>query len=130
MTRRMACSKTVEPVEQQIKDVTRRHVDSWKNLKPGDRLTLIEKGMGLKKGEKQRVLAEVVVVDVRVESIECIATEPDGCAREGFPHWTPAEFIRFWCESHGYAAALPPSNSLGLDLPIHVDCRRIEWEYL
>ena len=38
---------TVEAVRNRQKVVTRRHVDTWKTLKAGDRLTLIEKGMGL-----------------------------------------------------------------------------------
>lgn len=50
MPRRMSCSMTVDAVRDRSKTVTRRHVDTWRDLKPGDRLVLIEKGMGLPKG--------------------------------------------------------------------------------
>lgn len=115
---------TVEAVEAEIKTVTRRHIDTWKNLKPGDRLTLIEKGMGLKKGEKQVVLKEVEVVDVRVESIGLVI-QPGECAREGFPTWDGWQFIRFWLKGHGYGSA-----SIGDVVHGRIECRRIEWRYL
>jgi hypothetical protein len=122
VTRRMSCSMTIEPVRDQTKTVTRRHVDTWKDLKPGDRLTLIEKGMGLAKGEKQVVLAEVEIVDVRVEPVVSIMTEPDGTAAEGLAHMTPVEFVLFWLKGHGYST----NPGTGRD----VVCRRIEWRYL
>src|SRR5690606_4165187 len=87
VSRRMSCSMTVDAVRARTKTVTRRHVDTWKELKPGDRLTLIEKGMGLPKGAKQVVLAEVEIVDVRVEPIIRIVRGygPDEMVAEGFP---------------------------------------------
>ncbi len=122
MTRRMSCSMTVEQVEDRSKTETRRHTDTWKDLKPGDRLTLIEKGMGLKKGEKQRVLAEVVVTAVSVEPLYDI--DEDGCEREGFPHLTPDEFCDMWLDSHGYGHLLTQNECMA------VECRRIQWRYL
>lgn len=117
MTRRMSCAMTVDAVLDRSKTVTRRHVDTWKDLKPGDRLTLIEKGMGLKKGERQRVLAEVEITDVRVEDI--LDIDAADCAREGFPDMTPIGFVSFWLLSHrlDYRDGYQP-------------CRRIEWRYL
>ena len=47
MPRRMSCSMTVPAVRDRTKTVTRRHVDTWRDLAPGDRVVLIEKGMGL-----------------------------------------------------------------------------------
>jgi len=120
MSRRMSCSMTIDAVRAHTKTVTRRHVDTWTTLKPGDRLTLIEKGMGLPKGEKQVVLAEVEIVDVRVESIGDIIVEPFGTAREGLDHMGPADFISFWLHGHGYRRVF------SIDIP----CRRIEWRYL
>lgn len=121
MSRRMSCSMTVTAVEDRSKTVTRRHVDTWRTLKAGDRLTLIEKGMGLPKGAKQRVLAEVEVVSVDVEPLAFIHAERDGTAREGLPHLSTHQFIAFWCASHGYLTATDASL---------VPCRRIEWRYL
>lgn len=121
MTRRMSCSMTVDAVKAHTKTVTRRHVDTWRDLKPGDRLTLIEKGMGLAKGAKQVVLAEVEVVDVRVERIGVV--DRVEAAAEGFPDMTPLTFATFWLQSHGYGK---PTDLPGLDTL----CRRIEWRYL
>lgn len=133
MSRRMSCSLTVDAVRARTKTVTRRHVGTWQTLKPGDRLTLIEKGMGLKKGERQVVLAEVEVVSVRVEPLARIimGERNDGLAKEGLPGLTWGEFAVMWLRSHGYAQLVGTSSYgtpvvHGWDTP----CRRIEWRYL
>lgn len=120
MTRRMSCSLTTEQVRARTKTVTRRHVDSWRDLKAGDRLVLIEKGMGLKKGEKQVVLAEVEVVSVRVEPLAFF--DKSEAAAEGFPDAEPGWFEEFWLRSHGY--------KVGSREAMTAQCRRIEWRYL
>ena len=117
MSRRLSCSMTIDAVRDRSKTVTRRHVDTWKNLQPGDRLTLIEKGMGLPKGTKQVVLAEVEVVDVAVESLHDIRDDWDGTKREGLGHMTADEFIAFWLDGHNTDPNFPM-------------CGRIEWRYL
>lgn len=116
----MSCSMTVDAVRSRTKTVTRRHVDTWTTLEPGDRLTLIEKGMGLPKGAKQVVLAEVEVVDVRIELLCCLAHEDRATEREGLPDMTTDEFIRFWLKGHGYST----------DDDLVALCRRIEWRYV
>ena len=120
----MSCSMTVDAVQERRKTVTRRHVDTWQDLKPGDHLTLIEKGMGLPKGAKQVILAEVEIVDVRVEAIGAMHSEPAATDLEGLPEMTPTDFITMWLRSHGYADRL--NDSRRGDTP----CRRIEWRYL
>lgn len=123
MPRRMSCSMTVPAVRSRVKTATRRHVDTWKDLKVGDELVLIEKGMGLPKGARQVVLARVVVTDVRVEELGRILDEgPTGVAAEGLD-MSPAEFVRFWQQGHGYSAR--PFHE-ALQIPV----RRIEWRYL
>lgn len=102
MTRRMSCALTVDAVRARTKTVTRRSVDTWADLEAGDRLTLIEKGMGLRKGEKQVVLAEVEIVSNTVQPLTMVTTAE--CAAEGFPHMTPLEFAVFWAQSHGYGS--------------------------
>ncbi len=129
MSRRMSCSMTIPAVLDRSKTVTRRHVDTWKTLKPGDRLTLIEKGMGLAKGAKQVVLAEVEVVDVRVEELWVIGIEPAACFREGLPGLSADEFMAMWLDSHGYGPAVLSCGALALE-KIFTPCRRIEWRYL
>lgn len=155
MTRRMSCSMTVDAVRNQTKTVTRRHVGSWKSLKPGDRLTLIEKGMGLAKGEKQVVLAQVEIVDVTVEPLsildqQCrptVTVDEQDIVDEGLgDSMTPREFVDWWARCHGYRSVSwsdpygpfgpaqhlrtvgePRGNSSGLATIL---CRRIEWRYL
>lgn len=134
MSRRMSVSMTLDAVRNRTKTVTRRHVDTWKNLQPGDRLTLIEKGMGLPKGAKQVVVAEVEVVDVDVEPIRDIELDPWDIRREGFDldEWHPIEWATWWAGHHGYSIPIHPNswtprNPRDLD---HVLCRRIEWHYL
>lgn len=123
MSRRMSCSMTIDAVRARTKTVTRRHVDTWTTLRPGDRLTLIEKGMGLPKGAHQVVLAEVEIIDVRIEVL-ALVTLPDELAREGLPHMTGPEFVDMWVRGHGYANVT--DGLARLSLP----CRRIEWRYL
>jgi hypothetical protein len=122
VSRRMSVSLTLDAVRERRKTVTRRHVFTWETLRSGDRLTLIEKGMGLPKGAKQVVVAEVEVVDVRVEALHAMSDEDT--AAEGFPGMTAQAFIAFWLETHDVA----PFRSQGDALAYPV--RRIEWRYL
>ncbi len=119
----MSCALTVAPVLARTKTVTRRHVDSWKDLKVGDRLTLIEKGMGLPKGAKQRVLAPTVeVTAVTVEPLIGGSLAGDLTA-EGFPDLTPAEFAFMWAEANGYKVDRYEQLR-------DINCRRIAIRYL
>jgi hypothetical protein len=115
----MSCSLAVDAIRDRTKTVTRRRADSWRTLEPGDRLALVEKGMGLAKGQKQIVLAEVEVIDVRIETLGQVT--PQECIAEGFPHLTPAKFILMWGNTHGYA------RECGT---FWLNCRRIEWRYI
>lgn len=115
--RRMSCALTAQAVLDHTKTVTRRHADTWATLQPGDVLTLIEKGMGLPKGAKQVVLAEVEIVSN--ELVRLLAMTDEECVLEGFPDMTWPQFVRFWCDSHH------------IDYPAPIDymVRRIEWRY-
>ena len=124
MPRRMSCSMTVPAVRDRSKTVTRRHKDTWKNLKPGDRLVLLEKGMGLPKGAHQVVSAEVEVTDVRVEPLCKVWDEPNAVDREGLPDMSPNRFSFWWARSHGYGDLKHAADLL------RIECRRIEWRYL
>lgn len=134
MTRRMSVSMTLPSVRAEIKTVTRRREDTWRDLQAGDHLLLIEKGMGLPKGAKQVVVAEVEIIDVRVEPLRLVTD--DEVRREGL--WddaqralaaipeqqrpTPAEwFVSFWLHGHGYKGTVAES--------VTVNVRRIEWRY-
>jgi hypothetical protein len=128
MSRRMSCSMTVDAVRDRSKTVTRRHVDTWQSLKAGDRLTLIEKGMGLPKGAKQVILAEVEILSNQIETLGDITLAE--VAAEGFgPNahltgrhgWTERDFASFWAGNHGYGT--------WPNWP-EVPCRRISWRYV
>lgn len=116
MTRRMSCSLTIDAVRERRKTVTRRAEQTWQRLAPGDRLTLVEKAMGLPKGVRQVVLAEVEIVSVRIEALCQITAEE--CANEGFPELTPDQFIAFWLQGHR------PNHGANTVV------RRIEWRYV
>jgi hypothetical protein len=108
----ISCQLTTQQVLARVKLVTRRL--GWKNLKPGEILQICEKCMGMKKGEKIRRLALVLVKSVRRERLDKI-TKAD-CRLEGFPDLSPSEFVAMFCK--------------------HMHCRpgaivtRIEWRYL
>lgn len=91
MPRNISFAMTTDQVLDQSKTVTRRF--GWWLLKPGDKLNGVKKAMGLKKGEKIEHLCQIEVVSVRTEPLSAI-TQADVIA-EGFPDWTPQDFIDF-----------------------------------
>lgn len=95
--RRISFALTPDQILSQTKTVTRRF--GWNNLKPGDVLQPIRKGMGLKRGQKQELLGcPIEIVSFRKERIDEIRS--DDVAREGFPHWSPCDFVDFLCSHH------------------------------
>lgn len=94
------------------KDVTRRF--GWWFLKPGDQLRVVEKTMGLKKGEKMVELGTIEVVSTRREPLNAIDRED--CVREGFPHFGPLDFVRMLVQHYGCAE--------------DAECNRIEFRRL
>ena len=116
----MSVALTIDAVKARTKTVTRRNPDTWGNLRPGDGLTLIEKGMGLPKGSKQVVLAEVVVISNQIETLGQV--DEREVWLEGLGQMSPTEFRQFWARSHGH----PELGVRPLDL---VRCRRIAWSY-
>jgi len=108
----MSVALTEQAVVERRKTVTRRL--GWVFAKPGDRLTLCRKVMGRKKGESLVRLAEVELVAVDRQRL--VDIEPADVAREGFPDWTPAQFVEFFCESMNVAPA--------------TQVTRLEWRYL
>jgi len=121
VSRRMSVSLTLDAVQARTKTVTRRHAASWTSLEPGDRLTLIEKGMGLPKGAQQVVVAEVEVVDVRVEPLHLV--DEHEIELEGLGAMDVVDFRDFWLSTHGYN----PRTQVEF---MRIECRRIEWRYL
>jgi len=112
----MSVALTKQAVVERRKTVTRRL--GWQYLKPGDTLTLCAKTRGRKPGEPLVRLAEVEVVDVRREPLWEITANPADVAREGFPDWSPHEFMAFFC------------HHMHVELWGDPMVIRIEWRYL
>lgn len=102
--RNMSFMLTTQPMYDRTKDVTRRI--GWWNLKPGDVVMAVEKGMGLKKGEKVKRIYPIRILSVRVESIGRMINPynpeygKEEVIREGFPEMSPREFVEMFCKSH------------------------------
>jgi len=90
----MSFSLTTQKYEDRSKTVTRRL--GWKNLKPGEVFMGIEKGQGLKKGEKVKRLHPSRCISNRPERLDAI-TEED-CVKEGFPEYLPTQFVVMFCQ--------------------------------
>lgn len=104
--RRMSFALTEAQLLDGSKTVTRRL--GWRNLKPGDVLLAVDKCMGLRKGQKSRILDHIRVLSVMLEPLSDVTyTE---CALEGFPEMTPAEFVEMFCAAH--AGKCTPSTEV------------------
>lgn len=95
--RRISFSHTERQLLDGSKTQTRRI--GWRDLAPGQRLLAVRKCMGLRKGERQQVLGEIVVTDVRRERLSRVSRAD--VVAEGFPQWTPAVFVEFFCKAFG-----------------------------
>ncbi len=84
------------------KDVTRRL--GWKNAKAGQRLVACEKCQGLGKGGKIVKLGVIELVSVIREPLNRMLKEPAygevEVLREGFPFFTPADFVEFFANKN------------------------------
>lgn len=112
MARNMSFAMTTEQFRNKTKTVTRRF--GWLFLKAGDEVCGVEKAMGLQKGEKIKPLGMIRVVSVRQEPLSAITQ--DDVMREGFPDWTPKQFIQMLVDHY----KVDPSESVN----------RIEFEYI
>ena len=90
--RNMSFALTTEQARNKTKTVTRRF--GWWFLKPGDRVQMVEKAMGLKKGEKVKKIHVIEVVSTKSEYVCDIFNYPqEELAKEGFPNMTKWEFV-------------------------------------
>lgn len=112
MPRNMSFAMTTNQIKKRSKTVTRRF--GWWFLRPGDVVRGVEKAMGLKKGEQVKELELVRIVSTRAEPLSAITQED--VAREGFPQWTPEQFVQMLVKHYR----------------VHPDAtvNRIEFEYL
>lgn len=112
MPRNISFAMTTQQVRDRTKDVTRRF--GWWFLKPGDKLCGVKKAMGLRKGEQIERLCMIEVVSVRSEPLNAITQ--DDVRREGFPDWTPEQFVQMLVDHY----KIDPSKT----------CNRIEFRYI
>jgi hypothetical protein len=94
--RNISFALTTDQVRNRIKTVTRR--DGWLNLKSGEILNAVEKGMGLKKGEKVKIICQIRVISSTRERLSDITQEE--VIKEGFTKMTPYNFVGMFCQSH------------------------------
>ena len=123
--RNISFSMTTDQILNQFKTVTRRL--GWKFLKVGDVLQPIEKGQGLKKGEKvKRIGPPIRVVDVRREALMLLNYDhnygPSEMRKEGFPNMMPEEFVDMFCDANLFEAVTRRGE--------WNEITRIEFEYL
>lgn len=112
MPRNMSFEMTTEQFKARTKTVTRRF--GWWFLKPGDVVRGVEKSMGLRPGEKVKPLGMILVRSTRAEPLNAITQ--DDVIREGFPSWTPEQFVSMLVDHYGVSRT--------------AKVNRIEFEYL
>jgi hypothetical protein len=130
----MSFALTTEQIRNRTKTVTRRI--GWDFVKPGDLIQAIEKGQGLKKGEKFKKLAVLRIESVSFELLMRLTFDPlyghEEMTREGFQSMDPKDFIEMFCRSHRVFAG----GQGGTERLLYRDCRpedevtRIEFSYV
>jgi hypothetical protein len=103
----MSFALTTQQMRNRTKDVTRRL--GWAFLRPGDVVMACVQCRGLKRGQHVERIHPIRIVDTRWEPLEAITAEE--VRREGFPEWTPAQFIAFYC-AHNRCTPKRPVNRI------------------
>ena len=75
------------------KTVTRRL--GWKTLRVGDLVRAVYKGQGIRMGSIISPIGIIRIKSIRSEPLNVIPA--DDCAREGFPKYSPQEFVTMFC---------------------------------
>lgn len=96
MPKNMAFSLTKKQMYAKTKDVTRRL--GWGKLRTGEIICAVEKGQGLKLGEKVKVIGLIEIISVTKEALYCIPAAD--VIREGFPQMTARDFIIMFCKAN------------------------------
>lgn len=112
MMRNMSFMLTTQAMYQRQKTVTRRL--GWDFLRRGDKVRAVEKGMGLKKGEKVVPIGVIQVLAHRREPLQRMIDEPEygqaEAIREGFPDMDGQAFVTMFCQHHGVTPAYAPNR--------------------
>lgn len=107
----MSVSLTAQAVRDRVKTQTRR--DGWLRLNSGNQLALCPRYRGVSRGDRE-LITIVDVISVRREPLRAISAAD--VLAEGFPEWTPDEFVEFFCRTH---RGIEPASEI----------TRIEWAY-
>jgi len=99
---------TVPQMEEEIKSVTRRMGWWWllqKDLVNEQVIVLaVQKSQGRKKGEPIVPIYPIRILSARKEPLNRMITDVrygyDEVIKEGFPNWTPYQFVEFICDMH------------------------------
>lgn len=108
MPRNMSFALTTEQIKSKSKTVTRRF--GWWFLSPGDRVWAVEKAMGLRKGESVKRLCLIEIVSTRAEKLADIT--PEDCVKEGFPEFSPNDFVEMLKSHFGLKDLEKPVNRI------------------
>lgn len=96
----MSFALTTQAMYNFQKTCTRRY--GWDHVHPAQIIWAVEKGMGLKKGEKIKRIHEIQVLHNRWEPADRMIREPKygelEVVKEGFPHMRPVEFVEMLCD--------------------------------
>jgi hypothetical protein len=96
--RNMSFALTTNQVRSQSKRVTRRN--GWWNLKAGEIVQPVVKGMGLKKGEKiEKIGCPIRILSTRPEAL--LRVTDAECVLEGFPEMNALQFIGMYSRHNG-----------------------------
>ena len=117
MPRNMFFFHTQQQMYNRTKTVTRR--SGWIFLKPNDVVNAYIESFRSYRAKRHRVpkptpICQIRIIRVTREPLNSI-TQAD-VVREGFPDWTPEQFIRFYCKS----MKVSPTDEV----------TRIEFEYI
>jgi len=98
MPRNMSFMLTTDQIRNKAKTVTRRV--GWWYLQTGDIVNAVEKGMGLKKGEKIKRICQIRIKSALLQELILEKITQEECNKEGFPDLSPQEFIDFICANN------------------------------
>lgn len=98
----MSFAHTTQQCIDYLETVTRRN--GWSNLRAGEIVQGVVKGMGLKAGEKIEKIHVIQIIENRTEPLNTLLKLPrygrNEMIKEGFPGRDPADFVRWYCENN------------------------------
>lgn len=134
--RNMSFAITTPQAYTQLKTVTRRL--GWWKLKPDQQVQQVEKGMGLKKGERIQKIHVIRIKDATPEPLYRMIEDKDygrqEVIREGFPWMTPEMFVDMFCATHKGCTPQTEINRIEFSYMEHqpvpiCSCGRFGWRW-